>query len=163
MIRSAGVDGGDAVELFGEEEGGEFVLEDEIGEGKDVVGSFAGGGEVSVRMADEVGDFFDVGPFLPRRHLVGKLAGRGDFASFVQNDAKGSFGGLQKALGDDFSGAIFEDFERKFPVALESAEIFLNAGLGEGEGGFADDDDAMSHLCGECRQISPFPRVRLSR
>jgi len=60
MIGRAGFDAGDSVELFEEDEEGEFVLEGEGGEGDHAVGCFADLGTVSIGCADEEGDAFHI-------------------------------------------------------------------------------------------------------
>ena len=90
MIGRSGVDSGDAIELLGEKEGGQFVLENQIGEREHVVGRLASRGEVPVGGADEVADLFNVRTLDPSLHLLRKLSGGGHLASFIQNDAKAS-------------------------------------------------------------------------
>ena len=58
MVGGAGVDGAGAVDLFEEEEEGEFVLECEFAEGETKVGCDTEGVGVAVCSANEEGDGF---------------------------------------------------------------------------------------------------------
>lgn len=163
MIGRASVDGGDAVELFGEKESRKFVLKDERREREDVVGGLTGCGEVTIRGADKVGDFFDIGTFFPLRHQVRKVASGWFFAAFVQHDTKRSLRSFEQSLGDSFGRAVFQCLQRELPIALESVEIFFDADFGKREGGLADDDDTMLHSLRECLRNYLFPRASWGR
>ena len=139
------------------------MLEDEGGEGEQVVGGFAGLGQVAVGRADEIGDLLDVGPLDPLGHFLRKLTSSRFLASFVQNHPETALRRVEKTLRNLLRGPVLEGLKRIFSMAFEPVEVFLDSRFGKGEGWFSDDDDAMLHGLRECRRISLFPRVSLGR
>ena len=135
MVGVVAEEGLDAVELFEEDDEGEFVLEGEGGKGEEEVRLFAGGGGVAVGGAEEVGDGLDGGVELPGFGFSGELFGGEEFAALVEDDAEGSLGAGEEGGGGLFRVAGLGVPEVEAAEALEAPEVFGGAGLGVGQGG----------------------------
>ena len=110
---------------------------------------------VTIGSTDEEGNGFDAGVHLPGAELIDELIGGPIFATFVEGDAEGSFGAGEEVGGDGFGVTGFEVGEFDFGSALESLEVFGDAGLRVGEGGFTGGEDSPGHLKGElCERLS---------
>lgn len=151
VIGFAAFDGIDAVELFEEDDEGEFVLEGEGGEGEDEVALAAKFVGVAVGAADEKGDRLHVATEFEDVDAFDELGGGESFAAFVEGDAEGA-----RALLEELFGLVLflEVVDLQFAGAGEAPLVVGDAVGGVAEFWFADGEDAEFHG-GEARQMAP--------
>jgi len=155
MVRSAVVgftafDGVDAVDLFEEDDEGQFVLKGEGTEGPDVAALAAECGAVAVCTADEEGDAFGAVQFPAVDRLAEGVRGE-RAAAFVHGDAQAAFRGLQHAFLELGTGGFAQVFDFEPGVAGEALRVIRNAVAGPWQGGFTGGDDFPVHRCGDGR------------
>jgi hypothetical protein len=145
VIRFTALDGGDAVELFEENNQSEFVLEGERGECPDEIGIVAEILGVAIGGSNEVAGAFDATHF-PLVDFLGELGGGESLAALVHNDAERALADAAVSGGNVFAGAILNVFELVSAVAFEAFEILGNPSFGVSERWFSGCDDLMFHI-----------------
>lgn len=89
MVGFSIFDGVDPIELFHEDQEGEFVLEGQRGQCPDETGFVSQFGRVAIGRTDEEGEFFDRSIQFKFIKFLHDLAGGEEMTSFIQGDAIG--------------------------------------------------------------------------
>ena len=134
----AGPEGVGAVELFQNDDCGQFVLEGEGAEGPKPVGAAAKCFRVSVGSANEKSDPLDR-PVLPLGPFLRQFSARWRLTLLIENDPEASGGSFEE------TGAFFlaaAGLERPpFDGSFHPTEVFGHPGFGESEFGFTDGEE----------------------
>jgi tRNA threonylcarbamoyladenosine dehydratase len=145
MIRFSAQDRVDAVDLFEQNNEGEFVLQGEPAQGDDMIGAAPQLGGMPVGAADENGD-----PFhrihLPALDPAHKISGGPGLAALVENDAHRPLARGEQGLAVfDLAGVFPVGLQLEGGVAGETLLIFLDSPLGVAERRFPDGEDLPLH------------------
>lgn len=145
MIRFAAQDRVDAIDLFEQNDEGEFVLEREPAQGDDMIGAAPQFGSVPVGSADENGD-----PLhrihLPTLDPADEVGGGPGLAAFVEDDPHRSLARGEKSLAVfDLTGVLPVRLQLEGGVAGETLLILLDSGFGVAERGFPNGEDLPLH------------------
>jgi hypothetical protein len=143
VVGMAGENRAGAVDLLEGNNQGEFVLEGEEAEGPEEVGLIEEALVMSIGTADDDGR--GAGGLLPFVEFRGELAAGELWSVLVEDDAEMAFAAGEEVGG--FAGAVggFDGDVLERRVFGEAGEVFVAAGFGVGEGGFADGEQQPFH------------------
>ena len=145
VVGGAGQEGVNSVDLFEQDNEGEFVLHGVATKAEDVIAGGAKSRGVTISSADEEGDVFD-GLELPAADLGFEFAGGPVEAAFVHGDAEAALAGFEKAGRNRFRIAGLDVADINFAERAEAVFKEFHGIASVGDGGSGSGDNAEVHV-----------------